>query len=100
MNPLRMGVGIAMLLLAGCASMSGHKSNVTLSGSQEVPALNVPGSGTGTIKVANDKSVSGSVTTTGVAGFFIPRGRRKRGEPCGTRTRDPLIKSQVLYHLS
>ena len=48
--------------------MSGHKSNVTLSGSQEVPALNVPGSGTGTISVARDKSVSGSVTTTGVAG--------------------------------
>ena len=21
-------------------------------------------------------------------------------EPCGTRTHDPLIKSQVLYHLS
>ena len=25
---------------------------------------------------------------------------KKLGEPCGTRTHDPLIKSQVLYHLS
>ncbi len=24
----------------------------------------------------------------------------KFGEPCGTRTHDPLIKSQVLYRLS
>ena len=24
----------------------------------------------------------------------------KHCEPCGTRTHDPLIKSQVLYHLS
>ena len=24
----------------------------------------------------------------------------KTGEPCGTRTHDPLIKSQVLYRLS
>jgi hypothetical protein len=68
MNPLRMSVGITMILLAGCASMSGHKSDVRLSGSQEVPALNVPGSGTGTISVARDKSISGSVTTTGVNG--------------------------------
>jgi hypothetical protein len=32
------------------------------------------------------------------------RPRRKsekmQSEPCGTRTHDPLIKSQVLYHLS
>ena len=26
--------------------------------------------------------------------------REKYGEPCGTRTHDPLIKSQVLYRLS
>ena len=30
--------------------------------------MNAPGSGKGTITVAGDRSVSGSVTTTGVAG--------------------------------
>ena len=37
-------------------------------------------------------------TATGVAGALeIPE---KFGEPSGTRTRDPLIKSQVLFRLS
>jgi hypothetical protein len=29
-----------------------------------------------------------------------PRDSVVKSEPCGTRTRDPLIKSQVLYQLS
>src|SRR5262249_19522706 len=37
-------------------------------GSQEVPAVTTSASGTGTITVGDDKSVSGSVTTSGVAG--------------------------------
>jgi hypothetical protein len=66
-------VGVAVILLAGCAKMksgmsSGSKSSVTLSGSQEVPPVNSSGAGSGTIQVAADKSVSGSVVTTGVAG--------------------------------
>jgi hypothetical protein len=63
------GVGVAAMLMAGCAGMSsGNKSNVMLTGSQEVPPVNSPASGSGTITVAADKSVSGSVTTSGVAG--------------------------------
>jgi hypothetical protein len=41
---------------------------VTLAGDQEVPPVKGAGSGTGTIVVGADKSVSGSVTTTGIAG--------------------------------
>jgi hypothetical protein len=41
---------------------------VTLAGDQEVPPVKSAGTGTGTIIVGADKSVSGSVTTTGVAG--------------------------------
>jgi hypothetical protein len=41
---------------------------VTLSGDQEVPAVKTSASGGGTITINDDKSVSGSVTTTGVAG--------------------------------
>jgi hypothetical protein len=42
--------------------------NVKLSGAEEVPPVNVPGSGSGTIRVNSDGMVSGSVTTTGVQG--------------------------------
>jgi hypothetical protein len=41
---------------------------VTLAGDQEVPPVKSAGTGTGTIIVGSDKSVSGSVTTTGIAG--------------------------------
>jgi hypothetical protein len=62
------------LLLAGCETMSSAwdstKSvftgdNVTLSGAQEVPPVTTQGSGSGTITVKDDKSVSGSVTIKG-----------------------------------
>lgn len=41
---------------------------VTLSGDQEVPPVKTEGKGSGTISVADDGSVTGSVTTTGVKG--------------------------------
>ena len=58
-------------LLAGmfvAASALAADVNVTLSGDQEVPAVKTDGKGTGTITVADDGAVSGSVTTTGVKG--------------------------------
>jgi hypothetical protein len=64
----------AALVLAGCQTMeSGWEStksffagsNVTLSGAQEVPPVTTSGSGSGTITVSEDKSVSGSVKITG-----------------------------------
>jgi len=67
---LWMGFGAAALLVAGCASggSSGGGTMVTLSGSQEVPPVTTSASGSGKITVGEDKSVSGSVTTTGVNG--------------------------------
>ncbi len=60
---------VTALLLAGHSSLARAEDvKVTLSGDQEVPALTSSGSGTGTITVNADKTVSGSVTTTGVAG--------------------------------
>jgi hypothetical protein len=41
---------------------------VTLTGDQEVPSVKSAGNGTGTIIIGADKSVSGSVKTTGIAG--------------------------------
>lgn len=58
------GTGALVVLLAGCAGMS----TVTLSGDQQNPPVRTSATGTTDIKVAADKSVSGSVTTTGVAG--------------------------------
>ena len=49
--------------IAGAADMK-----ITLSGDQEVPPVKSAGAGTGTIVVGADKSVSGSVTTTGITG--------------------------------
>jgi hypothetical protein len=52
--------------LVGVASAVDVK--VTLSGSQEVPGVTSAASGSGTITIGDDMSVSGSVTTTGIAG--------------------------------
>ena len=57
------------LVLAGCAGMGSTGSiQVTLSGSQEVPPVTTAASGSGTITVAADKTVSGNVTTSGLVG--------------------------------
>jgi len=70
-------VSVAALLAAGCAQESAQQqmasaapsgSNVTLSGNQEVPPVSTAATGSGTISVLMDRSVSGSVTTSGVAG--------------------------------
>lgn len=81
---IRAGAGAAAILLAGCAGMSSEQGvKVTLTGNQEVPPVSVPGSGSGTIMVNADKSVSGSVTTTGVAGVaaHIHQGARGQNGP-------------------
>ena len=57
-----------------------HMVNVTLSGAEEVPPVSTAARGAGSINIAADKSVSGSVTTTGVAGVAAhihtgPRGQ-------------------------
>ena len=39
-----------------------------MSGANEVPAVTTSASGTGTITIGDDGTVSGSVTTTGIAG--------------------------------
>ena len=70
-------VSVAALLAAGCAQQSAQQqmasaapsgSNVMLSGNQEVPPVSTAATGTGIITVLMDRSVSGSVTTSGVAG--------------------------------
>ena len=60
---------VGLLALGACASLNpfADKDRVTLSGANEVPAVNTSAAGTGTITIANDGAVSGSVTVTGIA---------------------------------
>src|SRR5438046_9584697 len=57
--------GALMITLAGySASVLGDEVKVTLSGDQEIPPVTTAASGSGTISVGEDKSVSGKVTIT------------------------------------
>ena len=82
----------ASLTLAGCAGLRDKMPDwmpgsgaikVSLSGAEEVPPLNVPGSGSGSFRVAEDGTVSGSVTTKDVAGTMahIHRGAKGSNGP-------------------
>jgi hypothetical protein len=68
---------VTALVLAGCAQVQGtlphwmpgsNAVGVKLSGAEEVPPLNVTGSGSGSFRLAEDGSLTGTVTTKGVAG--------------------------------
>jgi len=83
---------IAALSLAGCSTYSNNAPSwmpgsnaikVNLTGTDEVPPLSVPGSGSGTIRVEEDGTVSGSVTTKDVAGTMahIHRGAKGTNGP-------------------
>jgi hypothetical protein len=66
-------LGAALILATstfGAYSTMAAAANVkvTLAGDQEVPPVKTAAAATGTIVVGDDKSVSGSVTSTGVAG--------------------------------
>lgn len=67
-RPGLLGALTAAVLAAPMAQAFADDVKVTLSGEAEVPPVQTKASGGGTITVNADKSVSGSVTTTGVAG--------------------------------
>lgn len=88
---------LTSLALAACAGMmsGGSTVNLSLSGSQEVPPISVPGSGSGSFTIGADGSVTGSVTTTGVEGMVahIHIGARGTNGPVIV----PLTKSGNTY---
>lgn len=65
---------VLVMVLAMCALLGSGgfalaaEIQVNLTGSEEVPAVTTSASGSGTITVGDDRSVSGRVTTTGVVG--------------------------------
>jgi hypothetical protein len=85
---------LAFALVASLAVLSACKSmpdwmpgsgavKVNLTGTEEVPPLSVPGSGSGSFRVADDGAISGSVTTKDVAGTMahIHRGAKGANGP-------------------
>jgi len=74
----------AALMVAGCAGMSSEsRVNVVLRGGEENPPVATSASASGTITIAADKSVSGSISTTGLAGTaaHIHQGARGQNGP-------------------
>jgi hypothetical protein len=72
-NRIWLSLGAALLLGAGTFSAypttaTAAALNLTPSGAQEVPPVKSAGSGSGTLTINADHSVSGRVTTTGIAG--------------------------------
>jgi hypothetical protein len=60
---------MAWMVFIGCSTMgsaTNEQLKVNLTGDQEVPPVKTAASGSGTIVIASDKTVSGSITTTGI----------------------------------
>jgi hypothetical protein len=71
---LTAALATAVVLIAGCSGMGMGMhdgmmhSPVTLTGGQEVPPVSTMATAESTVRVADDRSVSGSITTSGIAG--------------------------------
>lgn len=57
---------VATVLFGAMSAVFAASDAVTLSGNDEVPPVTTSASGNGSVKVADDKTVSGSVTTKGI----------------------------------
>jgi hypothetical protein len=100
----KLSLVVVVAALAGCSTYSNNAPSwmpgsnaikVNLTGTEEVPPLSVSGSGEGTFRVAEDGTVSGSVTTKDVAGTMahIHRGAKGTNGPVIV----PLDKSGDTY---
>lgn len=81
---------MAGVLVAATGMAIAETTQVTLSGAQEVPSVQTSASGSGSITVGEDKSVSGSVTTKGVNGTMAHIHEAAPGQNGGVAV--PLIK--------
>lgn len=65
-TPARLALFVAVFSLAACSTMMSGGGKVSLSAAEEVPSNPSTATGSGTITIGADKSVSGSITTTGI----------------------------------
>jgi hypothetical protein len=89
-------IALVLLVAAGFATAMAAESaagiKVTLTGDQEVPPVKTAATGNGTIVIAPDKSVSGSITTTGLAGTVAHIHDSVPGETmCGAKNGPVII---------
>ena len=91
---------VAIVALASCSSMpswmpGSGAMKVNLTGAEEVPPVNTQAKGTGTFRVADDGTVTGSVTTEGVSGTMahIHQGAKGQNGPVIV----PLTKNGDTY---
>ena len=89
---VKLALAVAVVTLAACSTyrdnapswMPGSSAiKVNLTGAEEVPPLSVTGSGSGTFRVAEDGTITGSVTTKDVEGTMahIHRGAKGTNGP-------------------
>ena len=80
---------IAIVALAGCAGMKSSMPDwmpgsgamkVSLSGAEEVPAATTQAKGSGSFRVAEDGTVTGSVTTEGMQGTMAHIHQASKGQ--------------------
>lgn len=73
----------ASLLFTGLSAHAAMAENLKLTGTQEVPPVSASGTGSGSITVADDGSISGSIKTVDVAGTaaHIHMGAEKMNGP-------------------
>lgn len=65
------GLAVAAALLASSGLALAVDLKVNLTGAEETPPVTTSASGTGTISVAADKNISGTIKTTGVDGTMV-----------------------------
>jgi hypothetical protein len=88
----RRATAMAAALLLGSLSASAADVTVSLTGAEETPPVTTSASGTGTIQVNADKSVSGSIKThgiTGIAAHIHTGAPGESGPPIITLTQGP-----------
>ncbi len=68
MGSILQRAAFATLLAASFSLASAKDVKVTLTGDQEVPAVTTDAKGEGKIKIGDDKTVSGKITTSGIEG--------------------------------
>ena len=93
LGPISAVLALGLFSVVGCAATDGSGPQgikVTLTGDQEVPPVKTAGRGTGTFVIAADKSISGSITTTGVDGSVAHIHDSTTGQMCGAKN-GPVI---------
>jgi hypothetical protein len=68
-TPRIFGICAAVALAIGSSAVLAKDIKVSLTGAEETPPVTTSATATGTLTIKDDKSVSGSITTSGIEGI-------------------------------